>query len=158
DALLHQHRTIIGRREPNLPIDCIVEWQSRRLCFPPLRRVVIASIDDDRGKPSDLSLADKLVGDRLAGAGGPLEPRARHPPKDDTANEVDAPLDLGRGRRGMWAFRPLPVVAGAVRLRLAAWNTGVLPRPTSGRRRPFGADEPIFANPGDAHGLPDLEC
>ena len=25
DAFLHQHRTIIGRREPNLPIDCIIE-------------------------------------------------------------------------------------------------------------------------------------
>jgi len=61
DALLLRHRTIIGRREPNLPIDCIVEWQSRRLCFPPLRRVVIASIDDDRGEPSDLSVRILIV-------------------------------------------------------------------------------------------------
>jgi len=58
----------------------------------------------------------------------------------------------------MWAFRHLPVVARAVRLRLAAWNTGILPRPTFGRRRRIGADEPILAHPGDAHGLPDLEC
>ena len=71
----------------HLPIDCIVEWQSRRLCFPPLRRVVIASIDDDRGKPSDLSLADKLVGDRLAGAGGPVEPRAPHATEEKAADD-----------------------------------------------------------------------